>query len=56
MGESPAVSVVRENDQAARCLAHPMRLTILERLREPDSGSGLARSRRVPRQVLEQDR
>ncbi len=47
-----AVEVVRGTAQAASLFAHPLRLKLLECLREPDSASGLARRLGLPRQVL----
>jgi DNA-binding transcriptional ArsR family regulator len=47
-----AVEVVRGTAQAASLLAHPLRLTVLEHLGQPDSAAGLARKLGVPRQVL----
>jgi len=40
------------NTAGAAALLHPLRLQILERLREPDSASGLARLMKLPRQQL----
>ena len=47
-----AVEVVRETEQAASLLSHPLRIKVLENLTEPNSASGLARRLGVPRQVL----
>jgi len=41
--------MIREMSQAA-ALLHPLRLRIIENLREPDSASGLARRLQIPRQ------
>ena len=40
------------NTAGASALLNPLRLQILERLREPDSASGLARLMKLPRQKL----
>lgn len=46
-----AVHIVRDPAQAA-ALIDPARLAVLERLREPDSASGLARKLNLPRQQV----
>jgi DNA-binding transcriptional ArsR family regulator len=48
---SPAWDFVAEIPRAA-ALLHPLRLRILEALREPDSAAGLARRLRLPRQKV----
>ena len=54
LGESGSVGlrVVREADQAAALLSHPLRLRILAALREPDSATGVARRMNLPRQTV----
>lgn len=49
---SVGLSVVREPDQAAALLHHPLRLRILAALREPDSAAGVARRMNLPRQTV----
>lgn len=48
---SPAWDLVAEMPRAA-ALLHPLRLRILDALREPDSAAGLARRLRLPRQKI----
>jgi DNA-binding transcriptional ArsR family regulator len=48
---SPAWDFVAEMPRAA-ALLHPLRLRILDALREPDSAAGLARRLRLPRQKI----
>jgi len=48
---APALSFIHEPHRAATLL-DPLRLRLLERLREPDSASGLARRLRLPRQKV----
>jgi DNA-binding transcriptional ArsR family regulator len=52
MSANLAVQVVREAEQAATMLGHPLRLEVLQHLSEPDSASGLARRLGVSRQVV----
>ena len=47
----PALSFIHEPRRAA-ALLDPLRLRLLERLREPDSATGLARQLRLPRQKV----
>jgi DNA-binding transcriptional ArsR family regulator len=47
-----AVEVIRETERAASLFHHPLRLRLLEQLREPDSASGLARRLGIGRQVV----
>jgi DNA-binding transcriptional ArsR family regulator len=49
--QSPAWDMVSEMPRAA-ALLHPLRLRILDALREPDSAAGLARRLRLPRQKV----
>jgi DNA-binding transcriptional ArsR family regulator len=49
--QSPAWDFVAEMPRAATLL-HPLRLRILDALREPDSAAGLARRLRLPRQKI----
>jgi DNA-binding transcriptional ArsR family regulator len=49
--QTPAWDYVAEVPRAA-ALLHPLRLRILEALREPDSAAGLARRLRLPRQMV----
>jgi DNA-binding transcriptional ArsR family regulator len=49
--QSPAWDFVAEMPRAA-ALLHPLRLRILDALREPDSAAGLARRLRLPRQKI----
>jgi DNA-binding transcriptional ArsR family regulator len=49
MSTTPNLSTIQEVAQAA-VLLHPLRLRIIEHLREPDSASGLARRLQIPRQ------
>ena len=49
--QTPAWDHVEEVPRAA-ALLHPLRLRILEALREPDSAAGLARRLRLPRQMV----
>jgi DNA-binding transcriptional ArsR family regulator len=49
--EAPAWDFVAEMPRAA-ALLHPLRLRILDALREPDSAAGLARRLRLPRQKI----
>ncbi|MGH9747926.1 MAG: winged helix-turn-helix domain-containing protein [Candidatus Acidiferrales bacterium] len=49
--ESPAWDFVAEVPRAT-ALLHPLRLRILDALREPDSAAGLARRLRLPRQKI----
>src|SRR5271155_1068663 len=49
--QTPAWDCVSEMPRAA-ALLHPLRLRILDALREPDSASGLARRLRLPRQKV----
>lgn len=49
--QAPAWDHVAEVPRAA-ALLHPLRLRILEALREPDSAAGLARRLRLPRQMV----
>jgi DNA-binding transcriptional ArsR family regulator len=51
MAASAAVHVIQDVDSASAML-HPLRLKILEELREPDSAAGLARRLGLPRQQL----
>lgn len=51
MGMTPAVSFVRDTGRAA-ALLDPLRLRMLEHLRQPDSASGLARRLHLPRQKV----
>lgn len=49
---SVGLSVVREPDQAAALLHHPLRLRILAALRDPESAAGVARRMNLPRQTV----
>jgi DNA-binding transcriptional ArsR family regulator len=49
--QSPAWDFVAEMPRAT-ALLHPLRLRILDALREPDSAAGLARRLRLPRQKI----
>src|SRR5712692_8132268 len=49
MSTTYSLAMMREMSQAA-ALLHPLRLRIIENLREPDSASGLARRLQIPRQ------
>ena len=51
MGLQPAVDLIHSPGRAA-ALLHPLRLRMLEGLREPDSATGLARRLRLPRQKV----
>lgn len=51
MAAAPALSVIQDPARAA-ALLDPLRLRLLERLRQPDSASGLARRLRLPRQKI----
>ncbi len=51
MAAEAVLECVREPERAA-ALLHPLRRRILERLRSPDSASGLARRLRLPRQQV----
>jgi len=51
MASVAALDVIAEPARAA-ALLHPLRLEILEELREPDSASGLARRLHLPRQKV----
>ncbi len=51
MGASTTVSFIQDTARAA-VLLDPLRLRLLENLREPDSASGLARRLRLPRQKV----
>lgn len=46
------VATVRDPDQAAALLYHPLRMRILEVLRQPDSSAGVARQLKLPRQTV----
>lgn len=46
------LGVVREAEQAAVLLYHPLRLRILSALLEPDSAAGVARRMKLPRQTV----
>src|SRR6202041_3052727 len=50
-GHSASWDLVADMDRAS-ALLHPLRLRILDALREPDSASGLARRFRLPRQKM----
>ena len=50
-GPSASWDLVADMDRAS-ALLHPLRLRILDALREPDSASGLARRFRLPRQKM----
>src|ERR1700684_4608267 len=50
-GPSASWDLVADMNRA-RALLHPLRLRILDALREPDSASGLARRFRLPRQKM----
>jgi DNA-binding transcriptional ArsR family regulator len=52
MSATHEVEVLRGREQASSLLAHPLRLALVEHLREPDSASGLARKLGLPRQML----
>jgi DNA-binding transcriptional ArsR family regulator len=52
MSAANAVEVIRETERAASLFHHPLRLRLLEHLREPDSASGLARRLGIARQVV----
>lgn len=49
---SSGLSVVRDANQAAALLYHPLRLRILAALLEPDSATGVARRMNLPRQTV----
>jgi DNA-binding transcriptional ArsR family regulator len=49
---SAGLDVVRDSNQAAALLYHPLRLRILAALLEPDSASGVARRMNLPRQTV----
>ncbi len=51
MTAPPTIAFVHDPGRAA-ALLHPLRLRILEALREPDSAAGLARRLRLPRQKV----
>jgi DNA-binding transcriptional ArsR family regulator len=51
MSTTYSLAMVKGMSQAA-ALLHPLRLRIIENLREPDSASGLARRLRIPRQKV----
>jgi len=51
MTATPAIAFVHDPRRAATLL-DPLRLRLLERLRQPDSASGLARRLRLPRQKV----
>lgn len=51
MATAPALAFVHDARRAA-ALLDPLRLKLLERLRQPDSASGLARRLRLPRQKV----
>src|SRR6202142_1619142 len=50
-GPSASWDLVADMDRAS-ALLHPLRLRILDALREPDSAAGLARRLRLPRQKV----
>lgn len=52
INSSPVAFNFVGNTAGASALLNPLRLQILERLREPDSASGLARLMKLPRQKL----
>jgi DNA-binding transcriptional ArsR family regulator len=52
MRERSLVELIRETERAASLFHHPLRLRLLEQLREPDSASGLARRLGLGRQVV----
>jgi DNA-binding transcriptional ArsR family regulator len=49
---SAGLDVVRDSNQAAVLLYHPLRLRILAALLEPDSATGVARRIKLPRQTV----
>jgi DNA-binding transcriptional ArsR family regulator len=51
MSMAYSLAMIQKLSQAA-ALLHPLRLRIIENLREPDSSSGLARRLRIPRQKV----
>ena len=51
MASATALDLIQQPGRAA-ALLHPMRLRLLENLRQPDSATGLARRLRLPRQKV----
>ena len=51
MSTTANLAIVQQMSQAATIL-HPLRLRIIENLREPDSAAGLARRMHIPRQKV----
>src|ERR1700693_5448216 len=51
MSTTYSLAMIQEMSKAA-VLLDPLRLRIIENLREPDSASGLARRRQIPRQKM----